>query len=145
MKLEVISFKHNNKEYKNVNISDVKIQEKLKKEGIDVLQIVKEIIINKFLYLKKKRIEQILVEFGFISLSEVIVFSLQDRKQAKDIINWLINKNSIGYSDLLQMFIEINVIKEKNINKLLSIDIEKEEERIFNQSVVVNKLNLNKE
>ena len=105
-------------------------------EELDLFTIKEEIKIQ-LLQLQRRRLNQILDTYGYISLSDVQFYANQTTpdQEAVALLNWY-----SSYDDLIWQYIDNDLTAFTNIDELLQIDIKNIEQKIFEQSIKVSPL-----
>ena len=130
----IVSFKNNGAEYNNWNISDVETRQQLEAKGIDLVLIAKAEIQNQLLELQKQRLNEILDQYGYNSLGDVIFYANQATPdpEAQAILAWYQE-----YDNGIWNWIDIDLQAFTTIDELLQLDMKQVEENIFNQAVAI--------
>ncbi len=131
----IVSFTHNGATYSNWDISKEEIRQQLGNRGINLIPIAQQEIKKQFLKLEKQRINQILDQYGYNGLGDVLFYVSQNDSEAQALQNWY-----KAYDDAVWNFIENQIPTYTDINQLLEIDLETVEEQIFNEAVANNPL-----
>ena len=90
--------------------------------------------------LEKNRLQQILDQYGYLSLADVQFYASKNDTEAKSILTFYSNANNNGYDDLIWNWIDNTLPTYKDVNQLLKLDLKAVEEQIYQQAIANNPL-----
>lgn len=91
-------------------------------------------------WLEKRRLNEILDQYGYNSLADVQFYANQNDAEAVAILNFYSNTNANGYDDLIWNWINNTLPTYTTLEQLLSLDMQAVEEQIYQQAITNNPL-----
>ena len=90
---------------------------------------------NQLLQFEKQRLNQILNQYGYNGLGDVLFYVSQNDSEAQALQNWY-----KAYDDAVWNFIENQIPTYTSLDQLLELNMKQVEQNIFNQSISTNPL-----
>ena len=130
----------NNNVIYSVELSDEKTRQYLETLGVDLIVVIRSELERQLLELERKRLDNILKQYGYNSLGDVQLYASRNDSEAQAILNFYTNSNGNGYDDLIWDWIDNTLPNYQTVDELLAIDIKAVEERIYQQALQNNPL-----
>ena len=130
----------NNNVIYSVELSDEKTRQYLETLGVDLIAVISSELERQLLELERKRLENILKQYGYNSLGDVQLYASLNDSEAQAILNFYTNSNGNGYDDLIWDWIDNTLPNYQAVDELLAINVKAVEEQIYQQALQNNPL-----
>ncbi|RUM51124.1 MAG: hypothetical protein DSY47_00105 [Hydrogenothermus sp.] len=100
---------------------------KTQNELLSAIKIQKQ---EELLSLEKRRVNEILDKYKYLSLGDLQFYANQNDTEAKALLNWY-----LAYDNLIWSYIDNDLSAFTSVDELLAVDMKNIEEQTFNQAV----------